>query len=190
MLDSIIFARDRYLKPGGLLLPNQCNISLVGFGDVSKHNGLIEYWGNVYGFDMSTLKDEVVKEAAIENCNPDFILTTSNVIADFNLMTVDIKCSNFTYDFSMDVLKAGKLTSLVGYFDVFFNLPSKVEFSTSPKCKPTHWKQVVFYFKDMIDVKVGDCIKGKFTCMRDRKDVRALIVTIEMFDKIYKYNLN
>lgn len=36
MLDSVIYARDRYLKPGGHLLPNRCTISLVGSGDTSK----------------------------------------------------------------------------------------------------------------------------------------------------------
>lgn len=36
MLDSVIYARERHLNPGGILLPNRCNISLVGSGDVGK----------------------------------------------------------------------------------------------------------------------------------------------------------
>lgn len=35
MLDSVIYARDHYLAPGGKLLPNRCTISLVGSGDTS-----------------------------------------------------------------------------------------------------------------------------------------------------------
>lgn len=34
MLDSFINARDKYLKPDGLVLPNRCNISLVGCSDL------------------------------------------------------------------------------------------------------------------------------------------------------------
>lgn len=33
MLDSVIYARDRHLRPGGLLLPNRCSLSLVGACD-------------------------------------------------------------------------------------------------------------------------------------------------------------
>lgn len=37
MLDSFIYARDTYLKPDGLILPNKCNISIVGISDLGKH---------------------------------------------------------------------------------------------------------------------------------------------------------
>lgn len=37
MLDSFIYARDMYLKPGGLILPNRCNISITGICDLGKN---------------------------------------------------------------------------------------------------------------------------------------------------------
>jgi type I protein arginine methyltransferase len=36
MLDSVIYARDHHLKPGGLLLPNRCDMSLVGISDMGE----------------------------------------------------------------------------------------------------------------------------------------------------------
>lgn len=33
MLDSVIYARDKFLSKGGLLIPNRCNISIVGCSD-------------------------------------------------------------------------------------------------------------------------------------------------------------
>lgn len=36
MLDSVIYAREKHLAPGGLLLPNRCNISIAGSGDIGK----------------------------------------------------------------------------------------------------------------------------------------------------------
>lgn len=190
MLDSVIYARDHHLAAGGVLLPNRCNISLVGHGDEQRHSALIKFWDNVYGFDMSNLQSEVLAEASVEVCDPQYVLTTPNVIADFNLMTVDVNCPNFSFDFDLPVIRAGKLTALVGYFDTFFELPENVEFSTSPQAKPTHWKQVVFYLRQPEAVSVGKMISGKFTCRRDRKDVRALSVTIEMKGITTKYHLN
>lgn len=36
MLDSFIYARDRHLKPNGEILPNRCNISVVGCSDLGS----------------------------------------------------------------------------------------------------------------------------------------------------------
>lgn len=33
MLDSVMYARDKHLAKGGLLLPNRCSMHLVGIDD-------------------------------------------------------------------------------------------------------------------------------------------------------------
>lgn len=38
MLDSFIYARDMFLKPEGTVLPNRCNISIIGVSDTGKMN--------------------------------------------------------------------------------------------------------------------------------------------------------
>lgn len=43
MLDSVIYARDRHLRPGGLLLPNRCTMSLVGICDHGEHKIALLY---------------------------------------------------------------------------------------------------------------------------------------------------
>lgn len=35
MLDTVIYAREHYLTPDGVILPNRCTISIVGSGDTS-----------------------------------------------------------------------------------------------------------------------------------------------------------
>jgi len=190
MLDSVIYARDNHLSPNGLLMPNRCKIFLLGHGDENRHQHLISFWNNVYGFDMSCLRKEVLRETSVEVCDPKYVLTEPFTIADLDLMTVDMNYSNFTSEFTLRVKTTGKLTSLIGYFDTFFELPHHVEFSTSPHTTATHWKQAVFYLKDVISVNAGDLIAGTFRCRRDPKDARSLIITIDMLGKTMKYNLN
>lgn len=36
MLDSVLYARDKHLAEGGLLLPNRCTMHLVGMEDEGK----------------------------------------------------------------------------------------------------------------------------------------------------------
>jgi len=47
------------------------------------------------------------------------------------------------------------LTSIAGYFDVFFDLDNPVSFSTGPLAAPTHWKQTIFFLDNPIAMKAG-----------------------------------
>ncbi|KAK3009509.1 hypothetical protein RJ639_014094 [Escallonia herrerae] len=61
MLSSVLFARDKWLKPGGAILPDTATMFVAGFG---KGATSIPFWENVYGFSMSCVGNELVAEAA------------------------------------------------------------------------------------------------------------------------------
>lgn len=186
----MIYARKNYLKESGILMPNRCNISILAYGDEERYNKLILFFKDVYSFNMSCMIPEMLKEAHIETCDSQYVLSSRNIIADLDLMTVDINCPNFTYNFSLQIIKKGSITSLVGYFDTFFELPENVQFSTSPFAKGTHWKQTVFYLDKMYKVNVGETIEGTIRCRRDPKDLRSLKISIDIFGKTFNYDLN
>lgn len=190
MLDSVIYARDHFLKPGGLLLPNRCNISLVANGDVDTHKRLIDYWSDVYGYKMNCMKSEVVREASIDIVTSKNILSKPCVVKEIDINTCNTDVMDFTSEFKLPILKDGSLTSIVGYFDTFFDLPNAIQFSTGPHKTPTHWKQTVFYFRDCKDVKQGEVIEGTIVCSRQKTDVRAMSVQINIFGRSHKYILS
>lgn len=191
MLDSVIYARKMYLAPGGRMLPNRCNISVVGLADERRYGELIGFWDEVYGFDMSSMRAEVLPEASIEICRADCVVTEPQVVVDLDLMVVTENCVNFESDLKLSVQRDARMTALVGYFDTFFELPEEaVSFSTGPQAQATHWKQTVFYLPEPVEVKAGDVVTGLFKCRRDRKDLRAIFVQIEIFGKVLKYYLN
>lgn len=139
---------------------------------------------------MKCMLKDILREGHVEKCEGDHVLTDPNMICDLDLMTCELNYSNFLFDFNLQVTKSSKMTSFVGYFDTFFDLPEKVFFSTSPGATPTHWQQVVFYLDTPVEVKVGEVISGKFLCKRDRTDLRSLNIEIRAFDKVFKYDLN
>ncbi|XP_061396747.1 protein arginine N-methyltransferase 1 [Musca vetustissima] len=190
MLDSVIYARDHHLKENGILLPNRCTMSIVGYGNDALFKQHVTFWNDVYGLDMSTMRKEVMHEPLIDVVDPKHILTEPNCIADLNLMTVNLNYSNFKYNFELKCLKDGNISSLVGYFDNYFELPEHVMFSTSPDSTPTHWKQVVFFIEQPQAVKEGDVIRGTIQCKRSMKSARSLDISIDIFDKKYTYYLD
>lgn len=190
MLDSLIYSRKNYLNEGGLLLPNRCTISIVGYGNQERYANFIKFFENVYGYNMKCMLKDILREAHVETCDDAYVLTKPNVICDLDIMTCELNYSNFSYDFNLEVIKDSKLTSIVGYFDTFFDLPAEISFSTSPAAIPTHWRQAVFYLDEPVDVKIGEVITGKFICQRDQKDLRSLKVELRIFEKTFKYDLN
>ncbi|XP_066252091.1 uncharacterized protein Art3 [Euwallacea similis] len=178
MLDSVIFARNKYLNAGGLLLPNRCKISLVGVCDRERYDSVVNFWDQVYGFSMKCMKPEILLDAHVETVPEDKILTNSVVVSEIDISTCDSYVCNFKKTFTLTALKGGDLTAIAGYFDTFFDLPSKVKFSTGPQATKTHWQQTVFYLKDVRSLKEGESIKCSIECSRLRKNLRGLSVVL------------
>lgn len=190
MLDSVIYARDHHLKDNGIILPNRCTMSIVGYGNDKLFNNHVTFWNDVYGLDMSNMRKEVMHEPLIDIVDPGYILTEANCIADFDLMKVDLNYSNFKYNLELACTKEGELSSFVGYFDTYFELPEPIMFGTSPKDEPTHWKQVVFFIDKPHKINKGDIVRGVLRCGRSHKSARSLDIELEVFDKKYTYYLD
>ena len=65
MLDTVIYARDRYLTEGGLLLPDHCSLYLVALADSELRKNEFEFWDDVYGFRMSCMKAAVTVDPTV-----------------------------------------------------------------------------------------------------------------------------
>lgn len=94
---------------------------------------------------------DILREGHVEKCEGKHVVTKPNVISDLDLMISDLSYSNFSFEFNLEVTRDAKITSFVGYFDTFFDLPEKVYFSTSSDSEPTHWQQVVFYLDQPVE---------------------------------------
>lgn len=77
MLDTVVFARNKWLSDGGAVYPDVCSMYLVASGDENLNTGRLGYWDDVYGFKMTCMKSQVVKEGYVDVVKPDKILTDS-----------------------------------------------------------------------------------------------------------------
>ncbi|TRY75107.1 hypothetical protein TCAL_00624 [Tigriopus californicus] len=184
MLDSVIMARNKYLRKGGKVLPNRCTMHLVGVSDRQRYSETVEYWRDVYGFKMSCMKDPVVVEGSVEVVKNEFIASQPALIHELDLATCEITDTEFETKFEMAILRDCELTSVAGYFDSFFDLEDEpVMFTTGPHGTPTHWKQTVFYLKERMPVKEGQILTGRIKVTRPSNDVRSLHVKLTLGDR-------
>ncbi|XP_006642701.2 protein arginine N-methyltransferase 3 [Lepisosteus oculatus] len=191
MLDSVLYARDKYLADEGSVYPDLCTISLAAVGDMQKYSDRVAFWDDVYGFKMTCMKKAVVPEAVVEVLKPETIISEPTVIRNINCNTATISELEFSTDFSLKIREDTQCTAIVGYFDVFFdkNCTSKVMFSTGPQSTKTHWKQTVFLLENPLPVQSGNTLQGKITVHKNRKDPRSLIITISVNDVKQTYSL-
>ncbi|NWZ14538.1 ANM3 methyltransferase, partial [Agelaius phoeniceus] len=157
MLDSVIYAKDKYLAEGGSVYPDLCTISLVAVGDMNKHVDKLLFWEDVYGFDMSCMKKAVIPEAVVEVLDPNTLISAASVIKHVDCNTASTPDLEFSSDFTLSITMSTQCTAIAGYFDVFFekNCHNKVLFSTGPQCTKTHWKQTIFLLEKPIPVEAG-----------------------------------
>ncbi|KAK8691783.1 hypothetical protein V6N13_075281 [Hibiscus sabdariffa] len=163
MLSSVLFARDRWLKPGGAILPDTATIFVAGFG---KGGTSLPFWENVYGFNMSSIGKEVVEDAAkfplVEIINHHDLVTNAAVLQSFDLATMKPDEVDFTATAELEAKvdnldhKATSCYGVVLWFDTGFTnrfckeMPTVL--STSPYTPKTHWSQTVLTFREPISV--------------------------------------
>lgn len=66
MLSTVIYARDKWLKKDGILMPDRVTLFLAGVEHAAMQKLLIDDWTSVYGFDMSALKELAITDAKTE----------------------------------------------------------------------------------------------------------------------------
>lgn len=75
MLDTVLYARDRYLKEGGLIFPDKATMHFAGIEDAEYKEEKIGYWDNVYGFDMSAIKKVALLEPLVDTVQGETVVT-------------------------------------------------------------------------------------------------------------------
>uniref|UniRef100_A0A8D0GYF3 type I protein arginine methyltransferase n=1 Tax=Sphenodon punctatus TaxID=8508 RepID=A0A8D0GYF3_SPHPU len=174
MLDSVIYAKDKYLAEGGSVYPDICTISLVAVGDKNKHSDRLAFWDDVYGFNMSCMKKAVIPEAVVEVLNPGMLISEACVIKHIDCHTASLPDLEFASDFTLTITEDTVCT---------------VWFSTGPQFMKTHWKQTVFLLENPISLKRGEPLKGRITVRKNRKDPRSLIITLLVNNVQQTYSL-
>jgi len=207
MLDSVLVARDRWLKTGGALYPSHATMFLapISYEDevnnkykdyLSAMDGWVEFIEDTktsFGVDMSCLTGSFQKEqeeyylqtsqwAALSASN---LIGEGVVIKEIDILTCTLdNVKSVEAEFRMKVTSQTKLCGFAGWFDVVFRgspqnpTPSVITLSTSPFIGYTHWGQQCFLLHPPHRVKKDDVIEGNIKVVRRKDNQRLLNIQI------------
>eukprot|EP01138_Halocafeteria_seosinensis_P005747 gb/GECG01005875.1/.p1 GENE.gb/GECG01005875.1/~~gb/GECG01005875.1/.p1 ORF type:complete len:350 (+),score=54.94 gb/GECG01005875.1/:1-1050(+) len=180
MLDTVIYARDKWLKPDGVLLPDKASLWLTAIEDGEYKEDKINFWENVYGFDMSCIKRNAMMEPLVDVVDPENVISNKCKILDLDINTVTKEDVKFSSPFRLEFNRDDFCHALVAHFDIVFSQCHKpIQFSTDIFSPYTHWKQTVFYLEDVLTVNSGEVLEGKLTCRPNDNNPRDLDITID-----------
>ncbi|KAI0058698.1 protein arginine N-methyltransferase [Artomyces pyxidatus] len=179
MLDTVLDARDKYLKPGGLIFPDHATLYLAAIEDQDYKEEKINFWDNVYGFDYSCIKDIALREPLVDTVDLKAVVTDPCVLKHIDLTTAKKEDLTFSSPFQLKATRNDFVHAFLAWFDISFECThKKVSFSTGPHAKYTHWKQTVFYTPSTITISDGQTITGQLTCAPNARNNRDLDIKI------------
>jgi len=159
LLPSLFFARDRYLKPGGQLLPESGVMRVAAVSMGGKYGKNIECWSNPsQGIDFAALRQYAANSLYHDHYkDADYRFLSSPVSIcelDFHTATV-AECKQ---EASIEVSENGLCHGFMGWFEAKLG---NAWLSTSPQEKETHWRQVFLPLDPPVPVQKGDLLSLK-----------------------------
>ncbi|XP_063701506.1 uncharacterized protein LOC134831643 [Culicoides brevitarsis] len=151
MLDSVIFARDKFLKSDGLMFPTSASLYCAPIMLPNRFDGPFE------GLDLRTfakeLRTQKSQKPQVEVLKEENLLHEGSVVAWIDLKETSVEdLKEFDIKEVFVAQKPGELRGFCIWWDVIFpnetSSDEPIALPTGPKDPPTHWKQTIIEFPD------------------------------------------
>ncbi|KAK9141929.1 hypothetical protein Syun_011329 [Stephania yunnanensis] len=182
MLDTVLYARDKWLVESGVVLPDRASLYLTAIEDADYKDDKVEFWKNVYGFDMSCIRKQTMMEPLVDTVDEHQIVTNTQLLKTMDISKMAPGDVSFTAPFKLVAERNDYIHALVAYFDVSFTKCHKLMgFSTGPRSRATHWKQTVLYLEDVLTICKGEAIVGSMTVAPNKTNPRDVDIKLKYF---------
>lgn len=202
MLPSIIYARDKYLKPDGLLIPSSATIWIAPVKDDAYNSEHVSYWQDVYGFDMKAMQEGLFNDVRIDALPEDSLCGGPYPFKVLDLYQTQSADLSFTARWTTELDEGIKhFDGFLIWFDIYFSpfrtssLPSatttpsefmkalsgNVAFTTGPNGPETHWKQGLLLAapqESQSTVPALGPLAGRITFTVHSENARALLLQV------------
>ncbi|WIA28253.1 hypothetical protein OEZ86_010808 [Tetradesmus obliquus] len=152
MLETYLYARDKFLKPGGKMFPQLGRIHAAAFSDALLHSELLgkaAFWQtpSFFGLDMSRLHQPAVEgyftQVVVDAFDPSVLVSDcATHVLDFATVSEE-ELYDINIPLNLTVAHPCTLHGVACWFDVLFNGSSSQRWlSTAPGLPTTHWFQL------------------------------------------------
>jgi len=180
-LGDVLRARDRWLRPGGLLFPDRAKLYVALLEDTVYKERHFDYYGNVWGFDFSPMQSAAHTEPVVNCFEQAQVVSSAVCVLDLDLYhCTPADCFQMASEYQVSCKHEGKPNGLIFWFEIRFDSCHKpVAFATGPESPATCWKQTAFFLDGApLTVRANDRIRGMVAVRRVSDERRHIDIKI------------
>lgn len=157
MLDPLLRLRDKFLRPGGRIIPSICSLHLAPVTQGHEYETRSFLRNKPYGIDFSAVAEWPFYEAEAYKFDRGDIMPDSTRIATMDMLTLHATPRDLSG--TIQCSESALCYGLCGWFDT--EIAPGIDFSTGPLAPDTHWLQMYFPFDKPLALERGQTLDVK-----------------------------
>ena len=174
LLPSLYHARDRWLKPGGVMIPDRARLLLAGVEASKRYSETAgRYRRQSLGIDFSVIAPNVANNFYLMERGDDAPqpITSTAIAIEIDLRTTHE--SRVCWKSGLDVLRDGEMHGLLGWIEIQLG---DALLSTGPNGADVHWRPCLMPVAAPLQVRQGQSVVTEFQFLDDSHIVWSLAV--------------
>ena len=154
MLAPVLSVRDRWLKPGGWMIPKSIIVYAAPVESKRAYQWVDYFTSDVYGFDYRLLRTRAANELHFQNFLQEELIAPPVALTTMHIES--IKSPEMDCSVSFQISRDGDIHGMAGWFTS--EIGSGVPMSTAPGRPQTHWSHVFYPLEQAMMVTEGERI--------------------------------
>jgi SAM-dependent methyltransferase len=166
MLAPLVLARDRWLKPGGRMVPVAVTAWIAPVWNDDLDLDMTLKSGRLYDLDLSLVADPDADPVSWswQTVAPDALAAEPQVLWTTDVRTVSLEQagSPFTAALTLTAVGDRRINALTTWFTAAFE--NGIVLTNAPTAPVTHWGQYLFPLEKPVAVSSGSSMSVEFAC--------------------------
>ncbi len=166
MLAPLTIARDRWLKPGGKIIPNRVTAYIAPASVVDFDEAMAHWQARQHGVDLSVIAEITTNEMFMTQTylTPDDLLAEAKVMWSHDAYTCSLEEADRSFESKQTFtsLHAGAFSGFVTWFAA--ELCEGMTLTNAVGAPDTHWGRILFPLDRAIEVTAGTPIQAELHC--------------------------
>jgi len=186
MLAPLVMARDRWLRPGGAIIPSRVT-AFVAPAWVLELDEATRHWGSrPHGVDMELLNELNADETVMTQwpLTPDDLLAPAKPMWSHDAYTCSLQeaDSSFVAQLEFTAARDGQMTALAAWFEA--TMCDGVSLTNAVGAPATHWGRFMMPLSRALEVRAGSVIRTEVRCEPDAPGSSAMYWSVQIDDGV------
>ena len=190
MLQPLLVARDRWLKPDGRLIPERVRILLAPIWEPALHREIRFWRSRLFGVDLGPIAERTTNEVVGRHHSLSMrnVMAEPICLADIDLHTFEASKAERAMHASctFETSRAGKVNALAAWFEADFGCGTML--TNGPSAPRTHWGVARFPLYQTVALKHGSKISVQFAFIPDGKGAKYCEWCVQVDDSPWEYH--